>query len=176
MPTTATSPRLRRYRHEPEHAHPAGETAFSRIALRLRVAVHASALTSELAAGAPPGLSPELSVRATQLVGDRGRRQMAQVWRRTIDEARRPALTRANISIIHRAAVIDAGDAISALIERLNSDKPVAVKGMAMLEMLLTDGAASPLYAPAEPLTLRHRILVATEALDPNLAGSPLTA
>jgi hypothetical protein len=176
MSTTETSPRVRRHRHEPEHAQPAGETARSQIVLRLRVALHASALTGELAAGAPPGFSPELSLRATQLVSDRARRQMAQVWRRAINEARRPAVTRANVSIIHRAAVIDADDAITALIERLNSDKPVAAEGMAMLEMLLTDGASSPLYAPAEPLTLRRRILVATEALDPVMAGSTLTA
>jgi hypothetical protein len=69
--------------------------------------------------------------------------------------------------------VVEAHEAIAALIERLGDNKPVAVQGMAMLEELLTDGPSSPLYNAAEPGTLRRRLLVALEALDPELAELP---
>jgi hypothetical protein len=176
MSTTATPPRTRHHRRSPHGPRRAGETARSTVALRVRVARRGAALTSELAAGAPPGLSPELSLRATQLVSDRRRRRMARVWRRTLEEARRRPTTLANIPIIQRVAVTDAKDAITAVIAWLDKDEPVAVEGMAMLDVLLSDGASSPLYVPAEPGTLRRRILVATEALEPDLGESPLIA
>jgi hypothetical protein len=176
MSTTATPHRTRHHRREPHGPRRAGETARSTVALRMRVARHGAALTSELAAGAPPGLSPELSLRATQLVSDRRRRQMARVWRRALEDARRPLTTLANVPIIYRVGVIEAEDAITAVIACLGKDEPVAVEGMAMLDVLLSDGASSPLYVPAEPGTLRRRILVATEALKPDLGRSPLIA
>jgi hypothetical protein len=63
--------------------------------------------------------------------------------------------------------VLDAEDAIQATIERLRSPEPVAVKGMALAERIITDGLSSPLYARAEPGTLRRLVLVATAEPDP---------
>jgi len=66
--------------------------------------------------------------------------------------------------------------ATNTLIARLSSCRPVAVKGMAMLDRLMTDGISSPLYAPAEPGALRWQIIMPTQALDPDLAQPRLTA
>ena len=76
-------------------------------------------------------------------------------------------------TIIDRRAVVEAEEAVNALIARLSDNKPVAVRGMAMLELLLTDGASSPLYNAAEPGTLRRQIVVATETMDPEFAELP---
>jgi hypothetical protein len=176
MSTIATFQRPRRNHHEPDRAPDAGATRWRQIVLRIRVALHGAALTKELAAGAPPGLSPELQLRASQLLSHRRRRQMARTWARTIEEAHHPTITRAHVSIIHRAAVIHAADAIRALIQRLTSDEPVTVQGIAMLETLLTDGLSSPLYDPREPGTLRRRIVIAAEALDPQPSDHHPTA
>lgn len=149
---------------------------FRAIALRPKVALTSDALTRELAAGAPPGFSPELMLLASKLVSVRHRRQLARAWRRAIAEARRPALTRSTVTIIRRRAVIDAEGAISVLIERLTDHAPVAVEGMAKLERLMTDDSWSPLYVPAEPGSLRRQLVVTTEALEPALADLPLAA
>jgi hypothetical protein len=154
-----------------------GNQKFPRsLALRMRVAVQCDVLTRELAAGSPPGLSPELERRAAQLVSPRGRRQVARTWRATLKEVHEPPMTRAYYSLIRRGAVIAAEDAIDALIMRLNSTRPVAAQGMAMLYRVMTDGLESPLYAPAEREALRRRIIAATEALDPARPELPLTA
>ena len=162
MTTTTISPKLHRDDRPRNGRSPGGSAA-----LRMRVAMKRDALTRELAAGAPPELSPELGLRAAQLVSPRARRQVARTWRGTVKEAHESPLTRAYFSIIRRGAVINAEDAISALIARLNSGRPVAAQGMASLYRLMTDGMESPLYAPAEPGTLRREIVVATQALDP---------
>ncbi len=136
------------------------------LALRVEVAVKGDALLRELAAGAPPGLSPELALRASKLVNERHRRHLAGALRRATREAHRPAATRSSISIVDRAAVIDAESSIQALIDRLSSHQPAAPQGVAMAERLITDGVASPLYNKARPGTLREQLLAATIALE----------
>jgi hypothetical protein len=91
------------------------------ILLRMRVALNRDVLTRELAEGADPASSPERALRAAQLVSDRGRRRLARTLRRTISEAREPAISRSRVVIIQRRAVLQAQDAIKALIERLGS-------------------------------------------------------
>ncbi len=162
MTTTTISSKL--HRHDSPND---GRSLGGSVALRTRVAVKRDALTRELAAGAPPELSPELGLRAAQLVSPRARRQMARTWRSTLKEAHQPPLRRAYFSIIRRSAVINAEDAINALIARLTTGRPVAAQGMASLHRVMTDGMESPLYAPAEPGTLRREIMLATEAMDP---------
>jgi hypothetical protein len=161
MTTTAIRTRIP-HRRNPEAAtrtHPA-------LGLRLKVAVKRDALNAELAAGAPPALSPELTLRASQLTSERSRHELARAWRRTLREAHRPAIGRSTGSIIRRGAVVDAEAAIESVVSRLSGGAPVAVQGMAMLERLLTDGGSSPLYNAAEPGTLRRHVRLASEALD----------
>jgi hypothetical protein len=135
--------------------------------VRIRVAANRNALTRELATGAPASASSELTLRAAQLSSRRHRRQMAASWRQSAKEARQPAAHFAYATIIRRRAVVDAEDAIDALLVRLSSGEPVAPQGMAILDRLTTDGVSSPLYVAAEPGTLRRQLIVATEAMDP---------
>ena len=86
--------------------------------------------------------------------------------RRTIDEAHRPPLARSRAVIIRRGAVLEAEDAITTMIARLSSAKPVRAQGMAMAERILTNADGSPLYNPAEPGALQREITVATVAME----------
>ena len=146
------------------------------LAVWLRVLSRRAALTRELAEGAAPTSSPELAMRAAQLTSAGRRRQLGRTLRRTIDEARRPQMTRSRAVIVLRPAVLDAEPAINALIERLRSPQPVSAEGMAIVEQIVSDSEASPLYNPAEPGTLRRRVLVASAALDPSAGRASILA
>ena len=162
MPTIAVRPNLGDYDNSDKNTTRSGRS----LALRAKVALRRHALLSDLAAGAPAGLSPELALRASKLVNDRHRHQLANTLRRTIRDAHQPTMARANIAIIDRRAVIDAEAEIEALIERLESHRPVAARGMAIVELMITDAVESPLYAYAKPGTLRQQVLAATIALE----------
>jgi hypothetical protein len=110
------------------------------------IASKRDALTQSLAEGTNPSSSPELALRASQLTSDRRRREMTKTWRRIVAEAIRPSATRLLVSIVNQRSVLDAEDAIGALIARLQGPEPVAVKGMAMAERLVTNGLTGPLY------------------------------
>ena len=138
------------------------------LSLRMKVSLQRHALTQDLAAGAPPTASAELTLRAAQLISVRRRRQLARSLRRLLKEARSVQLIRS--TIIHRHGVVQAEEAINALIARLDDNQPVAVQGMAMLEQLLSDGASSPLYIAAKLGALRRQVEVVTEAMDPEFA------
>jgi hypothetical protein len=163
MPTIASPRRIDTFepRRDPR------ETANAPLGLRIRVATHRAALTEQLAEGADPTSSPELALRTSQLTSDRRRRQLARSLRRTVIEVRNPAPTRALVSIVNRNAVFEADDAIQATIARLASPDPVAVKGMAMLDRILSDGASSPLYGRFEPGAFRRQLLEAKSEMDP---------
>ncbi len=133
---------------------------------RVRTSVHRGKLTRVLAEGTDSSASPEVALRARQLTRERNRRTLARSLRRTIAEAQQPAMTRARIVIIERAAVLDAEDAIVEMIDRLGSPDAVRVQGMALLERILTDADRSPLYNRSEPGSLQRMIRVATFALD----------
>ena len=122
MPTIAVRPRL----GDHDDPHETTTVLARALALRLKVAVKSDALLRELAAGAPPALSAEIALRASKLINDRHRGHLAGALRRPIREAHRPARTRSAISIVDRAAVIDAKVAIAALIDRLSNDQLVA--------------------------------------------------
>jgi hypothetical protein len=173
MPTIANPHGIGTY--EPRHSRPkAGDWPTSSLGSRVKVAARRIALTEQLANGADPTSTPELALRAAQLTSDRQRRQMARALRRTISEARDPAVTRGFVSIINRRAVLEANDAMQATIARLASPDPVRVKGMAMLEHMLTDGLTSPIYNRAEPGTLGSRLTAARAELDPAPNDSPV--
>lgn len=166
MPTIAIP---RRVESEPRRPRPRRDDAPSAgIKLRLTVTARRATLTRQLAAGVDPASTPELALRASQLTSRRGRRQMARTLRRTVTEARRPALTRAPLSIVNRYAVLEAADAVQATIARLASPDPVCAMGMARLERLVTDGVSSPLYDHARRDALGHQLLLARAKLDPS--------
>lgn len=91
---------------------------------RIRTVVHRAELARALAEGTDPSASGELELRARQLTSQRNRRRLAaHSLRRTIAEARRPAMTRAPV-IIERAAVLDADDAITGMIKAPRQPTP----------------------------------------------------
>ena len=136
------------------------------LSLRMKVSLQRHALTQDLAAGAPPAASAELTLRAAQLISVRRRHQLARSLRRVLKEARSVQLIRS--TIIHRHGVVQAEEAINALIARLDDNQPVAVQGMAMLEQLLSDGASSPLYTAAKLGALRRQVEVVTRRWTPS--------
>jgi hypothetical protein len=154
---------LRRIDHRP--------TQPGSLSLRTRVALHRHGLTRALAEGADPTARPELAVRAAQLTSERNRRGVARTLCRVIAEAHEPPINPFQVAFIRRPAVLEAQDAIGAMIERLRSPRPVCAEGMAMAERIITNADCSPLYNPSEPSTLRRQILVATAALDPHLSN-----
>ena len=133
--------------------------------LRVRTALHRARLTDALAEGADPDANDELALRARQLTSTRTRKTLARTLRRSVAEAHAPAMTRV-MSIIDRAAVLDAEDAIAEMVERLRSPGAVEPAGMAMLERILANAERSPLYNRGEPGALRRAIRGATAALD----------
>jgi len=170
MPTIAVRPNLRDYDSSDKN------TTGSRrsLALRAKVALRGHALVRDLAAGAPAGMSPELTLRASKLVSNRHRQQLANTLRRTIRDAHHPSMSRANISVIDRRGVIDAEEPMNALIARLSNDEPVAAQGVAMVQMLITEGGESPLYGDTKPGNLRQQVVAATIALEPERESEAL--
>jgi hypothetical protein len=102
--------------------------------------------------------------------------QLAYASRRTISEAREPAISRSRVVIIQRRAVLQAQDAIKALIERLGSSEPVRAEGMAIAQRIVSDAESSPLFNPSEPHTLRRVILLATAMQQPEPGELPTAA
>ena len=145
---------------------PASGSHATSLRVRVRAALRRTDLIRALAAGADPGASDELALRARQLTSERNRRTLARTLRRTLAEAHRPQMTRGRAVITDRAAVLDAKDAIAEMIERLDSNRPVRTQGVALLEQILTNADRSPLYNRSEPGSLRRLIRVAIAALD----------
>lgn len=132
--------------------------------LALQVWFHRVRLDCELAAGRRPDSSPQHARRAAQLVGPRCRRELADGLRRLIAaaDAPRPPFTAAIAP--RRDEVRGAHEVLEALIERLLDDVPVRPRGVALVRVMLTDGA-SPAYAPRRPGALRAWAQTALQAL-----------
>jgi len=119
-------------------------------ALRLRVALHRDALDRELARGVDPTGRRQLAMRAAQLEHPRHRSALARTLRRLVDEAqaRRPA-ARAIVPIARRQIRAHASDVLE-LAVRLDCPHPADPAGIAVAQLLVTDGLESPLYAADE--------------------------
>jgi hypothetical protein len=132
-------------------------------ALRLRVRLNRLHLDDRLAQGADPASSPELRLRAAQLLDDRA--ELAAAVERSIHDARRPAPAFSARAPVRRAELLDCVDDLVALAERLRQAGPMDVRGVAMARVLLTDGG-SPLYRSSD-VSLRYAVRSARLALDP---------
>jgi hypothetical protein len=122
-------------------------------------------LDRDLAAGRSPDSSRGHARRAARLVAPRCRRRLADGLERLIAaaEAPRPLLTAAVAP--SRVEVRAARPRLEALAARLRDDRPVAVRGVALVSLLLTDGG-SPAYAPRRPGALAEWAAGARAALD----------
>ena len=135
--------------------------------LRVHALVHREGLARALAYGADPSASPELALSAARLTTRRSRKASGRALRRTIAEARRPLMSRSSAVMIRRSAVVTAEPEIRALIDRLRDSRPVRARGVAIVELILTDADRSPLYVAGRPGSLSRAIVLATAALEP---------
>ena len=136
-----------------------------RVRTRLWAHVRATSLDHALAAGASPDSSAALSLRAEQLIRAGTRRKLAQSLRRLVGEASRRSLPRAPRVPLCRRKILASRELMLELAERLSSQEPVDVRGVAQLRLLLI-GVVSPLYGDPGADDLEPVLQAALEALE----------
>jgi hypothetical protein len=135
----------------------------------------AGELDRQLAEGASPAASPLLAIRGQRLTSPRFRERLAAGLTRAVRDADATAPGFSAAVRPHRREVIAARTVIAILDRRLRGAEPVSARGVALLELLLTDGT-SPLYLPAEPGALGSRLRAAAAALAPSAPNDPVGA
>jgi hypothetical protein len=124
-------------------------------------------LDSELAAGESPESRSALATRATVLVRPHHRRLLAKSLTRVLSDAARPGRSiRGSRVSVARRNVLGAAGQLRELIERLLQPAPLPSRGLAALELLLTDGAG-PIYNPNSNEDLRAAVGAVLDALEP---------
>jgi len=124
----------------------APRTFRSQLAVRLRARLHAPSLDRELASGIAPWRSPLHAARALRLTGDRNRRGLARSLERLVEQAQHPrSQYRGAVIYPCREQVIEALPALLTIAGRLRSADPIDARGMARLNILLSDGSG-PCY------------------------------
>jgi hypothetical protein len=119
-----------------------------------------------LAGGARPEDRPELALRARWLASPRTRRMLAGSVRRLLrrtDESAAPASSRTPVMLDR---VARARRAMELLLERLLAPAPVPARGVALVNLLLSDGTG-PLYRRGSQADLAAMVTQAVDALDP---------
>ena len=147
--------------------------AYRSVRLRVRVAVSRDQLDRALASGIHPDRSPELAFRAARLVQDRYRRSLARCLRLVVEQVDGAFwVARVNPRQIQQPAIRADRQALVSLIDRLENPRPVLAEGVAIAERLMTD-LHSPLFAPAEPGTIRRLARHAVAAMEPGPVRHP---
>ena len=144
---------------------------------RLRAGLLSRSLDAALAQGADPCESPALAYRAARLTSDRSRERLAASVEHSSAAAMRPAPSLSAAVQPCRYEVGAAGSLLLLVRELLRSTAPIYARGVAMLEILLTDGG-SPLYAPTSRGALSHELELIFAALQgrepsPTFSGNP---
>ncbi|MCL2419468.1 MAG: hypothetical protein FWD04_09260 [Conexibacteraceae bacterium] len=133
----------------PDDHHP-----FAPLLARLR----ASALDRELADGIEPWRTPVHTARALQLASARNRDTLARSLERMVEQAEEPSTPWIGAVVYpSRARVREARPLMWKLASTLHSNAPVAPRGIAALESLLTDGAG-PAYSDGDAEALKHEL------------------
>jgi hypothetical protein len=132
------------------------------IRVRDRAAAHLRSLQldAELAAGEPVTTDRLRAVRAAMLVAPALRRQLARGWQGVLSHPNR------GIIPVRRSDVLAAQDDIHELAAALRCAGPVAPRGVAIANLLLTDGTG-PLYVSREGVNLRDEVRIAIHYLNP---------
>jgi hypothetical protein len=125
--------------------------------LRGRVWLNRRALDRRLAEGMLPASSPELDYRAEQLLSSRCRRSFATGLKRIIEAAEEPTSSLTAAVPVRRREILAARCDLIELAELLSSEDDLQVRGLALMEPLLTS-AGSPLFHPAPKETLEHTV------------------
>jgi hypothetical protein len=134
------------------------------LGLRLRVWWKKEELDTALANGADPTESPELTLRARQLVEPKRRETLAQEIYSLLAVAERP---RDPLQVAFRASQVRANRSLLLeLAARLRDHGPHALRGLAMTSRLLRD-SRGPLYPGNGPRTLERAVGDALSALEP---------
>jgi hypothetical protein len=135
---------------------------------RLAACLLASSLDRRLAAGEAPERRRLLALRAQTLSRPETRRTLARSWERLLAGPVRP--TRARVPLRRRALTAVMSD-VERMLEVLEDEAPTPARGVAMVSVLLRDGAG-PLYNGQSPVDLGRVLQEATAQLDP---GTSLT-
>jgi hypothetical protein len=126
----------------------------------------AAELDRQLAAGARPEDEPLLAIRGRRITSTPNRARLADGLSRTVRDARRASPGFSAAARPDRREVLAASTVLAVLERRLRAPEPVTPRGMALIMMLLTEGAG-PLYRPSERGALGSRLRAAAAALEP---------
>jgi hypothetical protein len=134
--------------------------------LRARVWIRQAELDAALAGGTDPAWSEELELRAKQLVDRKTRNRLASGITHLIaiaEDQRRPAMTTPDPPF--KPKQVEANRALLLeLAGRLRGPRAVALRGMALISLLVEDGRG-PLASDGDPLTLERAVRAALAAL-----------
>jgi hypothetical protein len=135
---------------------------------RLRARVCALGLDRSLAAGASPDSGVLLSLRAEELMSMRNRRSLACALRRVVSEAAQPVPPLGSALPLARRDIRRHRRLIHELADVVERPRPVELRGLAAVEVLLKDGAG-PLYNAGrfDALGTRLRALLQTLSAPP---------
>ena len=129
------------------HWHP---TAGPSLGLRLHTRWRQDHLDGELASGADPAASPELTLRATQLQSQAVRSRLGNAIVEMLGRAYEPNLGRFTPTGEQQNAEIrEYADNLRALVARLRDDRPIDIQGAAMTARLVND-RSGPLYRASD--------------------------
>jgi hypothetical protein len=129
-----------------------------------RVWLHRGSLDRSLAAGADPGTSPELALRARQLTSPRFRAGLAASIRNLLDTAEEPRRGLTSTVPVQRNEILSERDLLLELAADLESSDRLQARGIALIETLLTNGD-SPVYMSSPEAGLREVLRQARAAL-----------
>jgi hypothetical protein len=137
------------------------------LAIRVRTRLHRDRLDRELVSGADPNPDPLRRERALQLVGEGRRGTTATSIERLLAEANSPPRPFNPRVPIARAAIRDSRWTLDTIVERLRAPTYISPQGVAMITVLLADGAG-PLYrgAPAGHEGLGRTLETTLHAID----------
>ena len=137
---------------------------------RLRLALiagwRAGELDRQLAAGTNPAAGTPLAVRGERLTSWRVRARVAGGLSRAVRDAEGRTHGFSAAVRPDRREVLAARTVLATLASRLRGAEPVSAQGVALLQLLLTDGT-SPLYRCTERGALGSQLRAAAAALEP---------
>jgi hypothetical protein len=117
-------------------------------AARLSSHLYARRLDEALASGVSPDSSAALSLRARTLIGASARVGLARSLRCLLRDARRPLGPFTAHVPICRGKILQSSRTIEELADRLAGRDPVDARGVAQVQLLLTDGEGPVYYRP----------------------------
>ncbi|HEX3825267.1 MAG TPA: hypothetical protein VHV79_12450 [Mycobacteriales bacterium] len=144
----------------------------NRVWTRVRARLFSASLDRQLADGCSPEANRLLAARAAQLVAPSTCRALSRDLEHLIDQARRPPVfTRSPRAPLCRRRILAAEPEVRATLTLLSTPRPTAVRGVAMVRLLVSDGAG-PLFNRSCPVDLRALVRQAAAALEPSIAGA----